>query len=405
MSQVSPKPQSPGCGTNVLLDYDLSTSELISFLLEYEAHKLGLETWRVTPLIVTFRDDKAETIMTRACARGVSRTAFAVTMDKSLTKRLFDRGGIPHSPYLKLKPSQFEEGLKFARGYNFEVVIKPTQSGQGLGVFTRIEDEPTLRACWNKLAKLLDKMRQRHLLIEKRADGSDFRFYVVGRQVMGVLERCPANVTGDGTSTIDELVAAKNRVRGQNPDLRGRPIKIDGIVRSNLRAKGLGPGSILPQGMTILLRDNANISTGGDSIDRTDEIPARVKQLAVRAMLTVPDLETSAVDLAAKNIYDDTRLGPDNIIFHELEGDAAMGMHHFPAVGKPRNLARAILLTQFPHRLSQSRDDGDYRHDFDENETLCRRIAEGIVSLRKSDKRVQARRGWSLRRLVRAVRG
>ena len=217
----------------------------MSFLLEYEARKLGLKAWRIAPELVTFRDDEAEAIMLRACAAGVSHTAYEVTADKSLTKLLFERAGIPHSPYVKLEPSQFDEGLKFARGCNFEVVIKPTHGAQGLGIFTRIEDEPGLRACWNELEKLLDKKRWRYLLMEKRAAGRDFRFFVVGREVMGVLERRPANVTGDGTSTIDELVAAKNSVRRQNPDLRGRPIKMDDVVLKNLRAQGLGPGSVL----------------------------------------------------------------------------------------------------------------------------------------------------------------
>ena len=76
----------------VLNDYDLSTSELISFLLEYEAHKLGLETRRLTPSVAIFRDDRAETIMQRACAGGISYAAHNITRDKSLTNTKSLRG-------------------------------------------------------------------------------------------------------------------------------------------------------------------------------------------------------------------------------------------------------------------------------------------------------------------------
>ncbi len=405
MFESPPVPKQPRSeGTKVLLDYDLSPSELISFLLEYEAHKLGLEAHRLTPILVAFRDQAAETLMSRACARGVSRTAYEVTMDKSLTKHMFDRAGIPHSPHIKLEPSQFEEGLKFARMHDFDVVIKPSRGAQGVGVFARIEEEARFRACWSKLAELLERKRFGHLMVEKRATGKDLRFFVVGRRVVGVLERCPASVTGDGTSAISELVTGKNDARRQNPDLRGRLIKIDGVVRRNLRARNLDPGSVLPAGVTLVLRDNANISTGGDSIDRTDEVPAKIKELVVRAVSAVPDVETCGVDVAANDIYDDTRLGPDNIIFHELEGDAAMGMHHFPGCGKPRNVARAILLTQFPHRIDPSRDGRDYRHDFDANEKLCREIVKGIVALRTLKQVVDTPPRWSVGGLMRAIR-
>src|SRR3989304_7941561 len=123
MPEISVTPLQPDdSGTKVLLDYDLNTSELISFLVEYEARKLGLQTQRLSPVIAIFRDDKAETIMQRACARGISRIAYEVTKDKSLTKLLFDQAGIAHSPYVKLRPFQLDQALEFARGCNFDVV-------------------------------------------------------------------------------------------------------------------------------------------------------------------------------------------------------------------------------------------------------------------------------------------
>jgi hypothetical protein len=152
--------------------------------------------------------------------------------------------------------------------------------------------------------------------------------------------------------------------------------------------------------VTVALRDNANVSTGGDSVDRTDEIPSPIKELVVRAVSAVPDLHTCGVDVMAKDIYDGTRLGPEDLIINELEGDAAMSMHHFPRRGRPRNLARAILMTQFPHRRPGLSAD-DYRHDFDENADMCRRIIMAITALRPERVPTKKPRGarWILHHL------
>jgi D-alanine-D-alanine ligase-like ATP-grasp enzyme/poly-gamma-glutamate capsule biosynthesis protein CapA/YwtB (metallophosphatase superfamily) len=262
------------------------------------------------------------------------------------------------------------------------VVIKPTHGVQGRGVFTRIEDEVSLRACWNLLEKILKKHNQRGILVEERFFGSDFRFFVVDRQIKGVLERRPASLDGDGLSTINQLIAAKNDLRRVNPDLRNRLVQVDDVIADNLRARGLTIESILPAGTNLVLRDNANISTGGDSVDRTDEIPPKIKQLVLRAVAAVPDLHTCGVDVLAKDVFDEGRLGHDNIVFTELEGDAAMGMHHFPGFGKPRNVARAILLSLFRHLDDEGQ--GEYHHDFDANKPLCCEIVRGIAALRNS---------------------
>ena len=374
--------QSLSSGAEVLLEYDLNDSELISFLLEYEANKLDLEVSRLTPLVAIFRGDLTETIMHRACGNGISHTAYNVTKDKTLTKLVLHSAGIATNRGFRFLPSQRDHALAFARSHNFNVVIKPTHGVRGKGVFTRIHDETSFCSCWRQLETILKKTRQGNILVEERFVGTDFRFFVVDRRVLGVLERQPASLIGDGVSTVTQLVTAKNDARARNPDLRRRLLQVDGIVLANLQNQGLTLESTLPPGERIVLRDNANISTGGDSLDRTDEIPSKVKDLVESAVSAVPGLYTCGVDILAKNIYDDTCLDASNIVVNELEGDAAMGMHHFPGQGKPRNIARAILLTYFPNRGARHSAGEDYRHDFDENRALCQRIAEKIVNLR-----------------------
>ncbi len=39
--------------------------------------------------------------------------------------------------------------------------------------------------------------------------GKEYRFLVIGEEVVGILHREPANVIGNGESTIEELVSEK----------------------------------------------------------------------------------------------------------------------------------------------------------------------------------------------------
>ncbi|MGV2644572.1 bifunctional glutamate--cysteine ligase GshA/glutathione synthetase GshB, partial [Clostridium perfringens] len=58
------------------------------------------------------------------------------------------------------------------------------------------------------------------VLLEEFMTGKEYRFLVMGDQVVGVLHRVPANVVGDGIHTIVQLVHEKNK-----DPLRGKGYK------------------------------------------------------------------------------------------------------------------------------------------------------------------------------------
>ena len=85
------------------------------------------------------------------------------------------------------------------------------------------------------------------ILIEEFISGKEFRFFVIGDEVVGILHRVPANVTGDGTKTVSELVELKN----QDP-LRGKgyrtPLEKIRALRATLVSSRSGepPGNSSP---------------------------------------------------------------------------------------------------------------------------------------------------------------
>ena len=55
------------------------------------------------------------------------------------------------------------------------------------------------------------------VIIEEYIEGKEYRFLVVGDETVAILHRVPANVTGNGVHTIEQLANIKN----QDP-LRGK---------------------------------------------------------------------------------------------------------------------------------------------------------------------------------------
>ena len=79
-------------------------------------------------------------------------------------------------------------------------------------------------------------------------------------------------MVGDGFNSIKNLIDMKNRERRKNPNLYLNPIKIDQELLNTIHSSGFTLESIPEEGERIFLRNNSNVSMGGDPIDVTDEL-------------------------------------------------------------------------------------------------------------------------------------
>jgi len=113
-----------------------------------------------------------------------------------------------------------------------------------------------------------------------------------------------------------------------------------------LKAQGYRKDSIPTSDEIVFLRENSNVSTGGDSIDVTDQIPDDYKKIAVDAVSALGAnisgidliIENTEVPAANKNAY--------GII--EANFNPSMYMHIYPYKGKSRRLTICILRYLFP---------------------------------------------------------
>ena len=244
--------------------------------------------------------------------------------------------------------SSLDEAIqKFNYIKNKPIVIKPKSTNFGLGI-TIFKNGTNSLENYSKAVEFALK-EDKDILIEEFIEGTEYRFFVIEGKTEAVLLRVPANVVGDGRHTIRELVEMKNAnpLRGDAKKTPLKKIELGEIEHLQLAEQGLNFESILENNEVAYLRENSNISTGGDSVDMTDEVHESYKKLAVdisNAMMA----KVCGVDLIIPDIKKECN--SDNYGVIEANFNPMMMMHIYPHSGKSRRLSLNVLKMLFPER-------------------------------------------------------
>ncbi len=200
--------------------------------------------------------------------------------NKVVTKKVLQKAGfnVPQS----VEFTSLEKAVaSYALFENRAVVIKPKSTNYGLGI-TIFQQGVQNREDFAKALEIAFR-EDKEVMVEDYLVGTEYRFFVLGDETLAVLLRVPANVVGDGVHSVAELVAMKNDhpLRGDGSRTPLKKIALGEIEQLQLKEQGLTIDSIPAKDQLVQLRANSNISTGGDSIDMTDEMHESYKQLAV----------------------------------------------------------------------------------------------------------------------------
>lgn len=260
--------------------------------------------------------------------------------DKSLTKRLLDEIGVPVARGEVVRSA--DEAVRAARRLRLPVVTKPLDGNHGRGVSLGLKTEEEVRAGFEAAAR-----HSRRVVIEEQLRGRDYRILVIDGRVAAVAERTPAQVTGDGVSTVAELIEQINADprRGDGHANIMTRIKVDEAIHALLAESGLTLDSVPARGVVVPLRSTANLSTGGTAIDRTDEIHPENAMLARRAALAV-GLDVAGIDLLAPDITRPVRETGGGVV--EVNAAPGLRMHLAPSEGRPRDVGRDVVRMLFP---------------------------------------------------------
>ena len=111
-----------------------------------------------------------------------------------------------------------------------------------------------------------------------------------------------------------------------------------------LDVQGYTEQSIPEKDVKVNLRENSNVSTGGDSIDVTDEMPEIYKNIAEKAADAL-QVKITGVDILIEDLNDS--LGEKYSII-EANFNPAMLFHLYPLKGKGRRVTMDVLQFLFP---------------------------------------------------------
>ncbi len=222
---------------------------------------------------------------------------------------------------------------------NKDIVIKPKSANFGEGVLI-IKALKSKEVYANAIEDAFNYSKD--VLIEDYVAGEEYRFLVVTDEVLAVMYRVPANVKGDGIHNIQELVDEKNQDlrRGKGYLTPLEKIDIGPIEKHNLNIQNMDVNHVPKQGEVVYLRENSNLSTGGDSIDFTDEVHEGYKEIAVKSAEVV-EAKICGVDIIIPDVK--AKPGKNNHSIIELNFNPVIYPHNFPYIGQNRHVEKKIL--------------------------------------------------------------
>lgn len=294
-----------------------------------------------------------------------------ITGNKHLTKEWLSKAGIsiPKGEMFTKKDSD-KKIIQYASNLKYPVVLKPTNGYQGNGVFAGIQDKKEFTEA---LLHLRNNMGYKNVIVEEFVNGKEYRVFVIGNQVVGAVEKIQPSVSGDGRSTINELIKVKNKEKRKNPHLFKKPIKIDLEVENCIKEAGYNIEDILKDGERIYLRKKNSLSSGGDPVDATDKLTEETKKTSIKALQAIPNLAQGGLDVMV-----DCNTGQAYII--EINAIAMIGSHLFPEVGRARDVPSAIIDHYFPETKDDKRINQNVHFDLNSVlQPLINKTAEEVI--------------------------
>lgn len=263
-----------------------------------------------------------------------SAVSESIAQDKDLSKRLLQSAGVPVP--IGRPVDSVDDGWEAALDIGLPVVVKPLDGNQGKGVTVNVMTREHFELAYQAAEEIGTVM------VEKFLPGSDFRLLVVGNQLVAAARRDPPQVSGDGVHTVRELVDEVNKDprRGDGHATSLTKMRLDDIAIERLKQQGLTPDSVPAKGQRVILRNNANLSTGGSATDVTDDVHPEVAQRAIAAAQIV-GLHVCGVDVVAESVLRPLEELHGGIV--EVNAAPGLRMHLSPSYGKGRNVGKAVI--------------------------------------------------------------
>ncbi len=336
------------------LDFSTTARELASFHQQLTlgpstrsivdaAVRRGIPYRRLTSgSMVQFGHGKHQTRIQAAETGKTGAIAQEIAQDKDLTRTLLRAVGVPVPDGETVTSA--DHAWEVAQEIGLPVVVKPRDGNQGRGVATNLTTREQVVASFEAA---LAESSAGQVIVETFAPGGDYRVLVVGDKVVAAARREPAHVVGDGVHTVAQLIELVNQDprRGEDHATALSKIPLDAIALGVLESQGHCAESVPGAGERVLIRRNANLSTGGTACDVTDEVHPEVAARCVEAARMI-GLDIAGVDVVAERIGQP--LESQGGVIVEVNAAPGLRMHLQPSQGTPRAVGEAIVDLLYP---------------------------------------------------------
>lgn len=267
--------------------------------------------------------------------------------DKEDTKYLLEQAEVlvPRGDIIG-RESSLEAACRYV---GFPLVVKPVGGNHGRGITVNIKNYEDALVAFHAAKNVSSKV-----IIEKYITGEDYRLLVINNVLVAAAKRTPANVVGDGKSTIKELVDEVNKDsrRGYGHENVLTKITINDLTKTIIAAKGYTEDSVPAKGETVILKDTANLSTGGTAEDVTDIVHPSNVSMAERISKII-DLDICGIDIMTTDISKPLEETGGAVL--EVNAGPGFRMHLAPTTGLPRNVAAPVVDKLFPQQGNTGR--------------------------------------------------
>lgn len=324
-------------------EHDVDKRVLDVVRLEKSAEAIGLSSISISPEIRVFHDSAQALLFYKNMSSSLLFLDRAVTNRKPLTKAILSRAGLPVARGSEAaSAAEVRDGFAALGG---TAVVKPVTGSGGRDVTTHLTTAEDAAAA---AAGILESGR--NVLVEEMVTGIDLRITVVDGRTVGATLRVPANVVGDGVSTIAALVEEKNALRETSDYTRHQRIELGPDKERYLAAHGNSAQTVPAEGQRVFLHYVANISAGGDSYEVLERLHPDIAELAVQAAALFPSSLHAGIDLLVERI--DAPLTSQRAIICEVNLNNELPLHLYPLYG-PSSPVDALVIAAHWNKEAQ----------------------------------------------------
>lgn len=262
--------------------------------------------------------------------------------DKEDTKYLLENAEVPvPKGDIISKESSLEASCNYI---GYPLVIKPIDGNHGRGITVDIQNYEDALVAFHAASEV-----SRRVIVERYITGEDYRLLVINNRLVAAAKRTPAHVIGDGVSTVAELIRLVNSDprRGYGHENVLTQISVNDLTKTIIKDAGYTLDSVLEKDKRLVLKDTANLSTGGTAEDVTDIVhPANVSM--AERISKIIDLDIAGIDIMTSDIS--RPLSETGGAVLEVNAGPGFRMHLAPTTGLPRNVAAPVIDKLFPNQ-------------------------------------------------------